>query len=153
MDEGDGGSFGGCDVPALAQKIDLAVGVDPSFQVERQMEVQKRCRRTGAYDGAIILQGFLPRGIWAEVGGAAKGGVLALNLPVEHDLCGGIIADFFIGQECHQPLLQGAKAAFNLALGLRAGGDQMGDAKGCQGALELRTGIPINRPWNRGRTG
>ena len=39
MNQGDGGSFGGSDVPALTQKVDLVIGVDPSFQVERQMEV------------------------------------------------------------------------------------------------------------------
>jgi hypothetical protein len=41
MDQGDGGSFGGSDVPALTKKVDLVVGVDPSFEVESQMEVQK----------------------------------------------------------------------------------------------------------------
>ena len=46
MNEGDGGSLGGSDVPALAQKVDLAVGVDPAFQVERQMEVQQGGWRT-----------------------------------------------------------------------------------------------------------
>ena len=35
--------------------------------------------------------------IRAEVGGAANGGVLALNRSVEHELCVGIVADFFIG--------------------------------------------------------
>jgi hypothetical protein len=38
--------------------------------------------------------------------------------------------------------LQGAKAAFDLAFGLRAGRDQMGDTQGGKGALELGTGIP-----------
>ena len=47
------------------------------------------------------------------------------------------MADLFIGQECDQAFLQGAKAAFDLALGLGAGGDQMGDAKCGEGALEL----------------
>ena len=55
------------------------------------------------------------------------------------------MADLFIGQECHQAILQGAKAAFDLALGLRAGGDQMGDAKCGEGPLEFRTGIAVIR--------
>src|ERR1700689_4394920 len=88
MDEGDGGSFGGSDVPALAEKVDLVVGVDPSFQVESQMEVQQGCRRTGTRDGALFCQGILPGRIGAEAGGAANGGILALNLAVEHALCG-----------------------------------------------------------------
>jgi len=36
MNEGDGGSFGGSEVPALARKVELVVGVDPALQVERQ---------------------------------------------------------------------------------------------------------------------
>ena len=40
-DEGDAGAFGWGDLPATAQKVDLAVGVDAAFQVEGQMQVQK----------------------------------------------------------------------------------------------------------------
>ena len=130
-------------MPALAKKVDLVVGVDPSFQVESEMEVQKSCRRTGTRDGALFCQGFLPGGIGAEADGAANGGVLALNLSVEHDLCGGIVADFFIGQDGHQAFLQGSKAAFDLAFGLRAGSDQMGYPQSGEGALELGTRITI----------
>ena len=143
MDEGDGGSFGGSDVPALAQKVDLVVGVDPSFEVERQMEVQQGGRRTGPRGRAFFGQGFLPGGIGAKVGRATGGGILTLNLSVEHDLGGGIAADFFIGQDGDQAFLQGAKAAFDLAFGLRAGSNQMGYAQGGEGALELGTGIPV----------
>jgi hypothetical protein len=99
MDECDGGTFGGSDVPALAEEVDLVVGVDPAFQMERQMEVQQGGRRTGTCGGAFFPRGFRPRCIGAEAGGAADGGVLALHLAVEHDLRGGITADFFIGQE------------------------------------------------------
>jgi hypothetical protein len=84
-------------VPALAQKVDLVVGVDPSFEVESQMEVQKGCRGTGTCDGALFCHGFLPGRVGAEAGSAANGGILALNLSVKHTLCGGIVADFFIG--------------------------------------------------------
>ena len=68
---------------------------------------------------------------------------MALNLPVEHGLCGGIMGDLFIGQDGHQPLLQRSKAAFDFAFGLGAGGDQMGDSEGGEGALELRAGIAV----------
>ena len=135
--------MGGSNVPALAQKVDLVIGVDPSFQVERQMEVQQGCRRTGPRERALFCHGFLPGGIGAQAGRATDGGVLTLDLAVEHALCGGIAADLFIGQDGDQPFLQGAKAAFDLAFGLRAGSDQMGDAQGGEGALELRTGIPV----------
>lgn len=143
MDQGDGGSFGGSDMPALAQKVDLVIGVDPSFQVERQMEIQQGGWRTGARGGAFFCRRLLPGRIGAEAGGAANGGVLALDLAVEHDLGGGISADIFIGQDGHQPFLQGAKTAFDFAFGLRAWGDQMGHAQSGEGALELGTGIPV----------
>ena len=107
------------------------------------MEVQQGCRRTGTCDGALVCQGLLPGRIGAEAGGAANGGILALNLPVEHDLCGGIAADFFIGQDGHQAFLQGSKAAFDLAFGLRAGSDQMGYPQSGEGALELGTGVTV----------
>ena len=42
MDESDSGLIGRCDVPASAKKVDLVVGVDPPFQMESQMQVQKR---------------------------------------------------------------------------------------------------------------
>lgn len=54
-----------------------------------------------------------------------------------------IVGDFFIGEDGHQAFLQGSKAAFDLAFGLRAGSDQMGYPQGREGALELRTGITV----------
>ena len=65
MDESDGGSFGGSDVPALAEKVDLVVGVDPSFEVESQMEVQQGGWRTGTRGGALFHPGFFPSCVWA----------------------------------------------------------------------------------------
>jgi len=143
MDEGDGGSLGGSDVPASAKKVDLVVGVDPSFQMESQMEVQQGCRWTGTRHGALFRQGFLPGRIRAEAGGAANGGVLALNLSVEHDLCGGIVIDFFVGQNGHQAFLQGSKTALDFAFGLRTGSDQMRDSQSGKGALKLGAGIAV----------
>ena len=143
MDQGDGGSFGGGDVPALAKKVDLVVGIDPAFEVESQMEVQQGGRRTGTRDRALFCHGFIPGGIGAEAGRATDGGILTLNLSVEHDLGGGIAADFFIGEDGDQAFLQGAKAAFDLAFGLRAGSDQMGYSQGGEGALELGTRITV----------
>src|SRR5208283_3101272 len=69
--------------------------------------------------------------------------ILALNLAFEHGLGGGIAADFFIGEDCHQAFLQGAKAALDLAFGLRTGSDQMGYSQSGEGALKLGTGIPV----------
>ena len=58
-------------------------------------------------------------------------------------LCWGVSGDFLIGQKGDDALLEGAKAAFDFAFGLRAGGDQMGDAQGGKGALELGAGIAV----------
>ena len=130
-------------MPATSQKVDLVVGVDAAFQMERQMQIQQGCRRTRTCGGALFGEGLFRSGIGAEARGAADGAILSFKLPVEHDLCGGIIADFFISQERYQALLQGPKAALDLAFGLRAGSDQMGHAQGGEGALKLGTGIPI----------
>ena len=130
-------------MPALAKKVDLAVGVDASFQVESQMQVQQAGRRTRTRGGTLLREGIFPSRIGTQAGGAANGVILALNLPVEHDLCGGIAADFFIGQDGHQAFLQGSKAAFDLAFGLRAGSNQMGYTQSGEGALKLGTGITV----------
>jgi hypothetical protein len=65
------------------------------------------------------------------------------DLAIQDHLSCGVIADAFLGQERYQALLQGSKAAFDLAFGLRAGGDQMRHTQGGEGALELGTGIPV----------
>ena len=76
-------------------------------------------------------------------GGAADGGILVGDLAIQDNLSGGVIVDVFISQERYQALLQGSKAAFDLAFGLWAGGDQMGHTQGGEGALELGTGITV----------
>ena len=143
VDEGDTGALGWGDVPAPAQKVDLVVGVDAPLYLECQMEVQERGGRAGPQDRALLRQGFFPGVIGAAARRAADGGVLAFHLPIEHALGGGIVADFFIGQEGHQPLLEGAEAAFNLAFGLWAGSHQVGHAQRGEGALELRARIAV----------
>ena len=85
VDQGDCGSFGGRDGPPLAQEIDLAVGIDAAFEVERQMEVQQGGWGTGTGGAALFCEGFFPGGLGAQAGGAANGGVLALHLPVEDE--------------------------------------------------------------------
>lgn len=127
----------------MTEEVNLAVRVDAAFEVECQVQVQQRGWRAGPDGCAPVHQGFVPSRVGAETRGAADRGILALNLPVKHGLRGGIAADFLIGQKCDQAFLQGSKTAFDLALGLGAGGDQMGDAQGGEGALELRTGIAV----------
>ena len=74
----------------------------------------------------FLVRAFSQAAFGLRRGAAADGDVLALNLPVEHDLRGGIAPEFFIGEDCHQAFLQASKAAFDLAFGLRAGSDPMG---------------------------
>jgi len=107
------------------------------------MQVQQGGWRARTYGRAVLLQGFVPGGIGAVARSAADGSILVGDLAIQDDLSGDVIADVFISQERHQALLEGSEAAFDLAFGLRAGGDQMGYAQGGKGALELGTGIPI----------
>jgi hypothetical protein len=130
-------------MPASAKKIDLAVGVDAAFQMESQMKIQQSRRRTGARGGALFGESLFPGGIRAQAGGAADRGILALHLPVQNDLGGGIVADFFVGQDGNQAILQSAKTALYFAFGLRAGSHQMSDTQGGKGALKLGTWITI----------
>jgi len=48
-----------------------------------------------------------------------------------------------MGHESDQTLLEGSKAAFDLALGLWGGSDQVGNVEGAEGALELAFGIGV----------
>jgi hypothetical protein len=45
----------GPDRPAAAEEIDLVVGIDPSSEVQRQMEVQQAGVRTRAQYGALFF--------------------------------------------------------------------------------------------------
>ena len=143
MDQGDGGAFCWGNGPTAAQKVYLVIGIDPAAQMERQMQVQQGGGRARTYGRALLRQGLVPSGVWAVARGAADGGILVGDLAIQDDLGGGVIADLFVSQQRDQALLQSAKAAFDFAFGLRAGGDQMGHAQGGEGALELRTGIPV----------
>jgi len=107
------------------------------------MQVQQGRWRARPYDRALLRQGFVPSGIGAEAGGAADGGILMGDLAIQDDLSGRVIADVFVSQQRDQSLLQGTKAAFDFAFGLRAGSNQMGHAQGGEGALELGTGIAV----------
>lgn len=107
------------------------------------MQVQQGGWRARTYGSALLGQGFVPSGIGAVARGATNGGILVGDLAIQDNLSRGVIADVFVSQERYQALLQGSKAAFDFAFGLRAGSDQMGDAQGGEGALKLGTGIPV----------
>jgi hypothetical protein len=51
--------------------------------------------------------------------------------------------DFGVGEEGDEAFLESAEAAFDFAFGLRGWGDEVGDAEGAQGALELAAGVEV----------
>lgn len=65
------------------------------------------------------------------------------HLAIQDNLSGRVIADAFVSQQRYQALLQGAKAAFDFAFGLRARGNQVCHSQSREGALELRRRIPV----------
>lgn len=143
MNQGDGGAFGWGNGPTAAQKVYLAIGIDPAAQMEGQVQVQQGGGRARLYGRAMVLQGLVPSRIGAQAGGAADDGILVGNLAIQYALRSRVIADVFISQDGYQAFLQGTKTAFDLAFGLGAGSDQMGYPQSGEGALELRTGVPI----------
>lgn len=143
MNEGDGGAFCWGNGPTAAQKVYLAIGIDPAAQMKRQVQVQQGRGRARPYGRAMLLQGLVPSRIGAQAGGAADGGILVGDLAIQYALRSRVIADVFISQERYQALLEGSKTAFDLAFGLGAGGDQMGHSQGGEGALKLRAGVTI----------
>lgn len=143
VNEGDGVASRGTDGPAPTEEINLMVGVDAASEVQRQMEIQQRGIRAGTQDGALFFLGFGAGVVRGQAGGAADGSILTGQLAGQQFLSGGVIGDLLEGQKGDEALLEGAKAAFDFAFGLRAGGDQMRDAQGGEGALELRTWIAV----------
>ena len=119
------------------------IGVDAASEVQRQMEIQRRGIRTSTQDGALFFLGFGASVVWGQAGGAADGAILTGQLAGQQFLSGGVIGDLLEGQERDDAFLEGAKAAFDFAFGLRAGRDQVRDAQGGEGTLELRTRIAV----------
>jgi hypothetical protein len=142
VNEGDGFLAQGGDGPVVAEEVQSAVGVEAALMVKGQMEVQERGRWHRQEAGAFFGEGFVPRGVGGQAGGAAD---VVLVVPVQlelEELIGGFeIGDAFVGQEGDEAFLKGVEAAFDFALGLGVRGDAMGDAQGGEGALELGMGV------------
>ena len=146
VNQGHGMPGGGTDGPTASEEVNLVVGVDAASEVERQMEVQEAGVGTGLQDGALFFLGLGAGIVRGKTGGAAEGAILAGQLVGEQFPGGGVSADLLVGQKRDEAVLQGAKAAFDFAFGLGAGGDQMGDPQRGEGALELRARIaPVGR--------
>ena len=75
--------------------------------------------------------------------GRVSRGILAFDFHLK-DFVGAFVGvDLGMGQECDEAFLKGAEAAFDFAFGLRGWGDEVGDAEGAQGALELAAGVEV----------
>ena len=90
-------SSGGTDRITATEEINLVVGVNPSLQVQRQMEIQQAGIGTGMEHGALFLLGYGAGVVRGQVGGAADGAILAGQLVGQQFLCGGISGDFLVG--------------------------------------------------------
>jgi hypothetical protein len=141
VNEGYGLTCGGCNGPTATEEINLVVCVDAAAAVQRQMEIKQAGGGTGLQDRALFGQGFGAGVVGGQAGGAADGAVLAGQFGGEQLLSLAVIGDFIEGQQGDEAFLKGAKAAFDFAFGLGAGGDQMRDAQRGEGALEFGTGV------------
>jgi len=124
--------------PVFTKEVQGVVGVEPALEVECQVQVEQRHRGHGAVVVAFFLQGEVPSCVGRQVGGATDM-VLVVpgDLRLQQRVGGGVVGDFFVGQQGDQAVLQGAEAAFDFAFGLGIGGDAVGRAQRGEGALEL----------------
>ena len=137
VDEGYGGFGGACDLVVAALKIDGVVVVDAALLAKGKMEVEQGrggCRAEALGAGQ---QGVFPDGDGDEAGAALAGAVLALEFHLEELVCVLGNGDFGVGQEGDDAALEGAQAAFDFALCLRGGCDEVRDAECSEGALEF----------------
>ena len=141
INEGHSLACGGCYGPAATEEINLVVVVYPTTAVECEVEIEQIGVGTDLQGGSLFALGFGAGVVGREAGGAADGAVLAGQFCGQQFLSVEVLGDFLEGQQGEEAFLKGAKASFDFAFGLGAGGDQMGNAQGGQSSLELRTGV------------
>ena len=117
------------------------ISIDPTAQVNRQVEIHEGRGRTGAQDGTLLVQRLGASLVRGQAGGAADRLILAGQFACEQFLSRGIVGDFLICQQGEQSFLEGAETAFDFTLSLGAGCDQVGDTQRCEGPLELGTRV------------
>ena len=117
------------------------ISIDPTAQVNRQVEIHEGRGRTGAQDGTLLVQRLGASLVRGQAGGAADRLILAGQFACEQFLSRGIVGDFLICQQGEQSFLEGAETAFDLTFSLGAGCDQVGDAQRGEGTLELGTRV------------
>ena len=77
VNDGYGVSGRRTDGPALTEEVDLVVGVDPTPQINGQMEIQQSLVGTGTQRDTVLDSGLGACLIRGETGGAADGPILA----------------------------------------------------------------------------
>jgi len=144
VNEGDSFAESGGDFIVVAIEVNGEDVVDAAGTAKGKVEVEQRGWRRGTYAA------FAPLGLRVPdfegshlVDGAIDGAVLACDFHLENVV--GLLVSFgtSVREECHESALEGAKAAFDLALGLRGGGDQMCHTKPAESALKLAFRIAV----------
>jgi len=134
--DGDGLAFGWGDLVVASFKINGVVIVDSSRGAQREVKIEKSREGTGAEGACFFQKSQLPNGERNQIGAAAFCLVLAGEFHLK-DFVGMLpIAHVGVGHESDE-------AAFDFSFGLRSWCDEMSDAQGPQGALELALGIGV----------
>jgi len=129
MHDGDELAFGGSNLEIAPLEVDGVVVIDASRGAQRKVEIQKRGRRAWAHRGVGRQLGVCEDLKGDFSGGAINFAILAVDFELK-DLVSLLPSrGVGVGQKGHETILEGSKAALDLALGLRSGGDQVGDAE------------------------
>jgi hypothetical protein len=142
MNNGDELIGHGSHGPVFTQEVQGKVGVEPALEVECQVQVEQRHCGHRSVVVAFFLQGQVPSRIGRQAGGTT-GMVLVVpgDLRLQQGVGGGVVGNFFVGQQGDQAVLQGAEAAFDFAFGRSIWGNAMGRAQRREGALELGVSV------------
>jgi hypothetical protein len=141
MNDRDALAGGRADGPTAPQKVNLLISVDAPLPLQRQVQIQQAGVWTETSGDAPLDLGFGAGVVRRQARGAADSAVLPEQFLSEQFLGGLVGGDLLVGQQREQPVLEGAEAALDFALGLGTGGDEVGDTQGGEGALKLGAGI------------
>jgi hypothetical protein len=139
----DGFFKGWGDLVGAAFEVDGVGGADFSGGSKGEVEIEQGSGRTGAQGGVELDLGGFEEAVGDFAGGGVFCGVLAGDFHLEDFVGERVGVDFGVGEEGDEAFLESAEAAFDFAFGLRGWGDEVGDAEGAQGALELAAGVEV----------
>ena len=149
--EEHGDEFAGCggDLQGASIELDGVVVMDLASAAQREVEIKKRARGARAHSVVGVQKCLLEDLVGDQAGGGMACIVLAFDFHLEDFVGVGVRGNFGMGQKGDHAFLEGAKAAFDLAFGLRGRGDEMCDIETAQRTLELASGIAVvvGRAW------